>query len=39
MAEVLGEQIMNMASMMDLYDEHHYIMDTHVKAIKDLVKS
>jgi len=39
MAEVLGEQIMNMASMMDLYDEHSYIMDNHVKAIKDLVKS
>jgi hypothetical protein len=39
MAEVLGQQIMSMADMMKLKDEHSYIMDNHVKAIKDLVKS
>ena len=38
MAETLGEQIMSMAGMMDLHKEHAYIMETHVKAIKDLVK-
>lgn len=35
MAENLQDQIMAMANMMGLYDQHDYI-DGHVRAIKDL---
>lgn len=38
MAENLQDQIMAMADMMGLYDEHAYI-DGHVRAIKDIASN